>query len=313
MNDRITRPGSTKGHHGRRRWPLPAAAAIVLLLLSACVPSANVLTVPSFELAPERSGFVRIDPPGVGDGSAHFRLALTVTNPNAVGVNLAGLDGALYLRNVRAASVTFRGGVEVPARGAAPLLLDVRVPLGAAPELLDTIAGYIGGAATPFRLDAAVTIDVFGAPQRFPEFTLVRSELSAPSALRAPSAELLGSDLRFESVSSVTLTLRLGLTNPGIIGFVARLPEVRLTVAGAPAATAALPRVELPAGGRGEAELTFRFDPLALGAAVAAQVQAASAGLGGLSLGLSGGWSLEAPGIATVGLQPTTLLESVLR
>src|SRR5690606_37355758 len=90
-------------------------------------------------------------------------------------------------------------------------------------------------------------------------------------------------------------------------------PEVRLAVAGAQAATGSLTPVELPAGGTTDVTLSFRFDPLALGAAIAAQVQAASSGGAGLAVSLEGGWNLEAPGVATLSLQPTRLLDTVLR
>ncbi len=308
----------TTVHSGapRRRLPkvLPrlAAAVAVALALVSCAPTANVLAVPTFQLDAANSGFVRIDPPGIGDGTALFRMALTVRNPNAVGVKLAGLDGALFLSSTRAATATFRGGIDVPANGTAALLLDVRVPLGAAPALLDTIANYFAGSGTPYRLDAAVTIEVFGVPQRFPDFTLARGELAPARGLLAPQLQLVGGELRFESVNSVALAVNLRLTNPGILGMRVTAPSLQLAVAGAPAATGSLTTVELPAGGSSEVALTFRFNPLALGAAVAAQVQAASTGAG-LALGLNGAWQLEAPGIASVALQGTSLLNDILR
>ncbi len=295
------------------RRPLLGLAVVLLgAVLGACVPTANVLSVPTFTLDAANSGFVRIDPPGVGEGAALFRMTLQVRNPNAIGIKLAGLDGALFLRNTRAATVTFRGGVDVPAGGSGSLVLDVKVPLGAAPALLDVIANYVSGATTPYRLDAAVTIDVFGAPQRFPDFTLVSGELGALRGLQAPTVQLVGGNLRFEAVNSVAVNLNLTLTNPGIIGFKLAAPELRFAVAGADAATGALSAIELPAGSSADVTLTFRFDPLALGAAIALQVQAASTGAG-LAVTLNGGWNLEAPGIATVALQSTGLLDGVLR
>lgn len=91
------------------------------------------------------------------------------------------------------------------------------------------------------------------------------------------------------------------------------MPELVLSVGGAQAATASLPKVAVPSGGVAPVTLTFRFDPLSLGTAIAAQVQAASAGVGGLSVQLNGGWRLEAPGIVTTSLEPTSLLRDVLR
>lgn len=298
---------------GRLRVWLRFVGAAQLLLLAACVPSANVLSTPSFKLDAANSGFISIDPPGVGDGAALFRLTLEVENANKTALQLTGLDGALLIRGARAAGATFRGAVNVPAGGTAPLLLDVKVPLGAAPALLDSLAAHVAGAATPFRLDAAVTVQALGAPLRYPQFTLVSGELQGNFSLAAPRLELLQADLRFEAVDSVALTLRLRLLNGGAIGVLAQLPHLQLGVAGAEAAVAALSPLALPSHGSNEAELTFRFAPASLGEALTAQIQAASAGVGGVAISLRGGWLLEAPGIATLTLPTTTLLEASVR
>src|SRR5690606_34383313 len=84
-------------------------------------------------------------------------------------------------------------------------------------------------------------------------------------------------------------------------------------VGGADAATASLGTTDVPAQGSATATLTFRFDPLTLGPALAAQVQAASAGVGTLSFALVGGWSLDAPGLAGLVLEPANLLQEALR
>ncbi len=292
---------------------LLAAALTGAALLAACAPGAAVLSPPTFRLNAADSGFIRIDPPGVGDGSALFRLALTVENPNPVGVRLAGLDGDLYLRDARAASSSFRGGIDLPARATAPLVLDVKVPLGAAPILLDVIANFVAGNPIQYRFDAAVTIDVLGAPQRFPAFTLARGELSRPAGLAAPQFVLTGTELRFEAVDRVRLSLRAELTNPGLIGYLAEVPQATLSVGGAAAATVALAPVQVPGGGTVPVAIEFTFAPLSLGAAIAAQVQAASVGVGGLSLQVNGAWRLDAPGIATTTLGATTILRDALR
>lgn len=302
-----------KLHSPGRPSTLAALALMLLALLPACAPGAAVLSPPTFQLDAARSGFVSIDPPGVGDGAALFRLALTVGNPNPVAVRLAGLDGDLFLRETRAASASFRGGIDLPPNASAPLILDVKVPLGAAPLLLDAIGNYVAGNAVPYRFDAAVTVDVFGAPQRFPAFTLARGELTGGAGLAAPRLTLTGSELRFEALNRVVVALTAELANPGIIGYLVEVPRLVLGVGGAEAATAALAQVGVAAGGRSEVTLTFRFDPTALGAALVAQVQAASAGVGGLSVQLAGAWRLEAPGIVTTALESTTLLRDVLR
>lgn len=272
-----------------------------------------MLSAPTFELDVANSGFVRVDPPGIGDGTASFRVALRVMNPNPFALKLAAVDGDLFFRDVRAAALSFRGGIDVPAGGSAPLLLDVKVPLGAAPALLDTVAGLVGGGGVSYRLEASVGVELLGTVQRFPRFTLAQGEVDTRLALSAPRLSLSGSELRFESVNSVVLSLDLALQNPGVVGYRVSAPELVLQVAGEPAATATLEAVEVPAGSSSAARVTFRFDPLRLGAALTAQVQSAAAGAGGLSVALNGAWNLEAPGIASLALQSSRLLDTVVR
>jgi len=290
-----------------------AVAIAVSAVLGACAPGARMLSAPTFAIDQAGTGFVRIDPPGVGDGSALFRVALLVTNPNPFGLKLAALDGDLFFNDTRAAALSFRGGLDVPATGTAPLLLDVRVPLGAAPALLEAIASLVGGSSVRYRLDSAVAVDLLGTVQSFPRFTLASGALSNPLVLSAPRLALINSSLRFESVSSVALTLELSVTNPGIVGYRVSSPAVVLRVGGADAGTASLGATDVPALGSGTTTLTFRFDPLTLGPAVSAQVQAASAGVGTVSFALIGGWTLEAPGLAGLTLEPANLLQDALR
>jgi LEA14-like dessication related protein len=290
-----------------------ATALAIAVILSACAPGARMLSAPTFAVDQAGSGFVRIDPPGVGDGSALFRVALRVTNPNPFGLKLAALDGDLFFNDARAAALSFRGGLDVPANGTAPLLLDVRVPLGAAPALLQSIASLVGGSSVRYRLESAVSVDLLGTVQRFPHFTLATGELSNPLVLSAPRLTLVSGSLRFESVSSVALSLELSVTNPGIVGYRVSAPSLVLRVGGADAATASLGATDVPALGSATTSLTFRFDPLSLGTAVATQVQAASAGVGTVSFALVGGWSLDAPGLAGLSLEPSTLLQEALR
>lgn len=294
---------------------LLAVALVVALiaLVSACAPAAQVLSPPTFTVDAAASGFVRIDPPGVGDGTALFRLALKVENPNAVRAKLTALDGTLLVAEQRAAAVSFRGAIDIPARGASPLLLDVIVPLGAAPTLLDSIANYLSGSPTTFRVDAAVTMDVLGSPQRFPAFSLFRGDLPQLGGLLAPKLTLEANTLKFENVTTALLELDAQITNPGLIGYLVSAPQLRLLIGGAEAATISLEPVAVTAKNSTDLKLSFRFEPLTLGEALAAQVQAASAGLGGLSITVAGAWNLSAPGLAELTLQPTTLVSDVLR
>ncbi len=296
--------------------PKRTALAILLALcalIAACAPGARVIAPPTFTIDASSSGFVRIDPPGVGDGTATFRLAMQAHNPNPVALKLASLDGGLFVQDVRAATVSFRGGLELRANGSSPVTIDVRVPLGAAPSLLDSIGRLIAGQSVRYRVDASVGVELLGTVQSFPAFTLAQGELTRPLLLSAPTVTLAGGSVRFDSVTSVAIGLDLALANQGIVGYRLSSPELRLRVAGVDAATVGLGAVEVPAAGAATASLVFRFNPLALGPALATQVQAASAGSSGLGFELVGSFSLEAPGLASLALQSATLLSDVLR
>lgn len=297
----------------RSHFSLLLAGSLALMAAVACAPGARVVSPPTFRLDAAASGFVSIDPPGVGDGTALFRVALIAENPNPIGVKLASLDGSLFFREVRAAAVSFRGGIDLPGYGSAQLLLDVRVPLGAAPALLDALAALVGGSPVRYRVEAAVGIELLGTVQRFPSFTLAQGELSSPLVLVAPRLSLVASTLRFEAVNRVSLRLELDVFNAGVVGYLLRSPQISLLVGGAEAASVALAPTAVPATGAGSAILTFSFDPLRLGPALVAQIQAASAGAAGLSISLSGAWSLEAPGLASLNLNPATVLQEIVR
>src|SRR5690606_39304282 len=98
-----------------------------------------MLSAPTFTLDARGSGFVRIDPPGGGDGSALFRVALVAQNPNPFALRLAALDGDLFPQDVRAAAASFRGGLELPAQGSSRPVLDVRGPPTPAPAPLESL------------------------------------------------------------------------------------------------------------------------------------------------------------------------------
>lgn len=271
-----------------------------------------MLSAPTFRIDPNGSGFVRIDPPGVGDGSAVFRLVLAAENPNPFALKLSALDGDLYLQEVRAAQAQFRGGLELPANGSSRVVIDARVPLTAAPALLEALAGVLGGGSVRYRVDAAVAVDVLGTTQRYPRFTLVEGQLDAGLALVAPRLAVGAATLRVEGISAVAVDLELTVTNPGPIGYLLSAPQLVLEVGGQDAAVAEIASLPVPANGSGTTHVTFRFDPLRLGPALAEQVRSAAVGAG-LAVTLRGGWDLQAAGIAALTLQPTDLIETVVR
>lgn len=300
----------------------PSRSFILVVLLSAligtlaaCAPSSSVVSPPTFTFVPAGSGLVRIDPPGVGQGAAVFRVNLMVENPNPVGVRLASLSGDLVLQGVRAASASFTGGLDVGAKKTVPLALDVSIPLVGVPRLLPVLASMVAGAATEVAVDAEVGLSVFGAVQRFPRFTIVRSTVTAPLSMLAPklSFDAGSASVNVVSLSKVELSIGGTLTNPAAIGYLASVPALALRLDGKAAAQGSLASVSVPAGSSVPVTLTFAFDPMRLGAAMAGRLQTLAGGSGTVAFGLEGGWKLEAPGIGTAELPVGELLAGLLR
>ena len=284
----------------RRSWLLLLLA--IPLVLTACAPGTGPrVAAPTFTVLSAGTGFQYVDPPGVGDGAAVFDVHLRATNPNPVGITLASLDGDFYLGGHRAAATSFRQGVELPARGSADLTLVVRVPLAQAPALVQTLAGLVGGAATPYRVDATVGIRLLGTVETFPTVTLARGTARWSLGWQAPEIRLAeaGATLHLEGLTHAVLELPATLHNPARLGYVVEAPTVQLAVNGVEVATLRLSRIAAPAGSTVPMTLSFSFNPLQLGPAIASQVSAAAGGVGNLSFRVSGPLSLQAPGIAS--------------
>jgi hypothetical protein len=286
------------------------------LVLTACAPGAQPgIAAPTFTVLTNGTGFQSVDPPGVGDGSAVFDVHLRVHNPNPIALSLATLDGDFYLGDHRAASTSFRRGIDLPASGDGDLTLVVRVPLAQAPALLQTVAGLLTGAATGYRVDATVGVRLFGAVQSFPRATLVRGTVRWSPSWVAPELRLAstGPTLRVDGVSSATILIAATLHNPAPLGYVVQAPSVRLLLGGTEVAAVRLDRIVAPAGATVPVTLRFQFNPLQVGPVVAARVSAAAAGAGSLDFRVSGPLTLEAPGLATHHVDAMSLLTGTLR
>lgn len=281
-----------------QRDPLRRPAVLLALvalaaLLAACAPAASLLAPPEFRLR-EGARLERLEPPGVGGGAAVFVLPLEVENPNAFGLRLASLDGSLFVDGVRAADTAFRGGVALPARGRAPLTLEVRAPLAEAPALLAQLGELALGQETRLRLDGTVGVDVLGRAQTLPTVTLVDTTVRQPLRLEPPRVRL-DRDATSARLDGLRLRVRVGLEldNPLPVGYLLRAPELTLSLAGRAVGTAGLPATPVPAEGSGRAVLDFDVPVADLGAALLARLR----GGGGVELALGGELALELPGI----------------
>src|SRR6056297_1068970 len=214
---------------------------VLLALLASCVPGVSVVQAPTISVAPGGARLVRLEPPGVGSGSALIRLDLEIRNPNPVGLTLAGLDGELFLSGRSVATSRFPAGVTIPARGDAPLTLEV---------------------------------EAFGVAQRFPARPVASGEVRFPGELRAPTVRFDASASRVR-VDGLTAQIEVGLRidNPGPLGFVATSPELELRLDGRSVGRASFPRTAVPAGSEVPAFVSVEVGVAQIGAALLSRLQ----------------------------------------
>lgn len=268
---------------------------VLLVLLASCVPGASVVQAPTVAVGPDGARLVRLEPPGVGSGSALIRVDLEIGNPNPVGLALAGLDGELFLSGRSVARSRFPGGLTIPARGNAPLTVEVEVPLNGAVGVADAMARLVQGQGVPYRLELALTVEAFGVTQRFPARPVASGEVRFPGQLRAPTVRFDAAASRVR-VDGLTARIEVGLRidNPGPIGFVATSPELQLRLDGRSVGRAAFPRTAVPAASEVPAFVTVEVGVAQIGAALLSRLQT---GGSGLEIAVRGVASFEVPGV----------------
>ncbi len=289
---------------------------LMLLVLAACLPGTEaVLAPPSFRLQAVESGLMRLDLATVGAPSASFRLVMDVVNPNPVGVRLASLEGDLYLADVPAAGVRFVDGLDLPARGQARLVLDLRLSGDALPALSGVFADALAGRAVTYRLDAEAGVDLLGGVQRFPRTTLLTGSISSDLRLASPrlSLDRDASSVRSVGFDRVVIDVVVIVHNDGPVGMQVRAPDVRFGLGGREVATIHVPTIALAAGANARVAQEVVLNPVQLGAAIVTELTRLAGGqAGGVEVTLRGGWELEVPGVLTRSVDVAELLRARL-
>ncbi|MFU8887493.1 MAG: LEA type 2 family protein [Trueperaceae bacterium] len=285
--------------YATRRWLVGALAVGAIAALAACLPGTEpALAAPTFRLVPDATRIVRLDPPGAfTEGGMLVRVALRATNPNPIGLRLAELEGELRLNDVPAAGLRFVGGLELPPRAAADLVVEVSVPLGRIDALVGPLSDAVAGRPLVYRVDAVVGVDVLGVPTRFPAVTIARGEVRQADLL--PAAPRVSFDptttgVREARFDRVTLAIGLIVDNPGPLGFVLRAPDARLRLGDRDVATVGVPAVRVAARSSATWAQEVVFSPVALGVTLATQLQAiATGGAAAIDIALLGSWELD--------------------
>ena len=298
----------------KRLLSVSTVVILILNVLPSCLPRASSVERPTFRPLPESLTLVQLDPPGVGSGTATFRLEVEVGNPNTFALALSNLDFTLFLDGKRAAQGSSSEEVDLPPMGMRRLTLNVTVPLDEAPGVLGDMARLVTGEPIPYRLEGAATVGAFGFSRQLDAVTLAEGRVEPPAALTAPTFRYLpeASGLRELNLNRAVIAVGLELTNPTPFGYLFSAPAITLTLQGRSVAEASLLAQPVPAFSSTSVTLVFELRPATLGASLV-EVLAGLASSGGVELALSSGFSLELPGMFTRDFRVERLLDAVLR
>jgi hypothetical protein len=107
------------------------------------------------------------------------RLWARVDNPNALGISLSAVQGALALEGTKAADVDFPLGLPLLAGQDTIIPLDINISFSDLPGLADVAARLLTRSSVNYRLDGTVTVNAgpLGNPSFGPS-TLLDGSLS---------------------------------------------------------------------------------------------------------------------------------------
>ena len=141
----------------------------------------DVIQPPRFSVASGSQAELRLVGPSAGRplGGAAVRLWARVENPNALGISLRGVQGALALDGTKAADVDFPLGLPLLAGQDTVIPLDINISFSDLPGLADVAARLITRNSVNYRLDGTVTVNAgpLGNPSFGPS-TLLDGSLS---------------------------------------------------------------------------------------------------------------------------------------
>jgi LEA14-like dessication related protein len=162
---------------------------------------------------------------------ATVALKFDVENPNGFGLDLARVGYGLEVEGTRIATGDVKGGLAIPARGAAPLTVPVRVRFADVPGIVGLLTG--GRDAVRYRVAGSVGVNT---PVGVVELPMSHEDRLGLPAL--PRFALDGLSVRNASLSEVALDVKVKVTNPNRFGLPAGSLGYALSVAGTPVARA---------------------------------------------------------------------------
>lgn len=190
-----------------------------------------------------------------------------LSNPNAVGVDIARAGWAIEVDQTRIAAGDLPAGLKVPANGTAPVSFPVRVRFRDVPGVVSLITS--GKDDLPYRLSGTLGVRT---PLGILELPLSHSDhLRLP---KLPRFAVDGLSVRSVSFSSVGIGLRLRVRNPNAFPLPPGTLDYALALGGARVARAEGARIESVQGGASAVvEIPIHVDLVSAGRAASSLVQ----------------------------------------
>lgn len=268
-----------------RARPAPPAllAALAALSLSACAGVGKVISG-AFErprLQLETVGVEAIDLEGA-TAVARYR----VENPNGFSLTVARLSYQLDVEGQQVVAGSLPGGLRLPARGAAPLVIPVRVRYADVPAFLERVTQRDHVA---YRVAGSVGFDTALGAVDIPWSHTGEVPLPKLPAFSVDSVRLSGAGF-----TGLTVALKIRLGNRNAFPIPGGRLDYRLDLNGAPAVRAAAASLaSVPAGGSTVVDVPVKVDLLAAGMGAG---QALAGGRTEVALSGSAAWgSLRIP------------------
>jgi hypothetical protein len=136
-------------------------AALALLAGCATLESMAVVQPPTFSVAGDRQAQLMLAGPSVDQplGGARVRLWARVHNPNALGITLGALNGALFLEGQRATAVDFPLGLPLPAAQDTVIPFDIVLGFADVPQLGPALMQALNRGDAQYRLEGRLQVD----------------------------------------------------------------------------------------------------------------------------------------------------------
>ena len=138
--------------------------AVALLSFPSCASLGwlrQIVQVPRFEQAPDRSAEILLAGPAAGSpaGGAAVRIWTKITNPNPFGFTLSTVRATLLLNGARAATGDFPLGLPLRAGESSTVPLELLVSFADFPGLSQVARAVLRGESVPYQLDGTVGVD----------------------------------------------------------------------------------------------------------------------------------------------------------